>query len=99
LAWARTALAVLVNGVLLLLKEGSADAAPVWFLPACLAGAGSAAIYAISRQRQRALTRQPGRTPQEARRMVRFAAGLSFALLTLTTIAALLSVSHDVVRP
>lgn len=82
LAWTRTSFAVLVNGVLLLVRDGTPDPGqPLWFLPACVAGLGAALVYGVGRVRQRALARRPLVAPVEPGRCVPFAAAVVLVLL------------------
>lgn len=59
LAWTRTAFALLVNGVLLTLKDTQGADGPAGLIPAGLAGAAASCCYVIALQRQRALSHRP----------------------------------------
>lgn len=59
LAWTRTAFALLVNGVLLTLKDTQGADGPAGLIPAGLAGAAASCCYVIALQRQRALSEPP----------------------------------------
>ena len=90
LAWTRTSFAVLVNGVLLLVRDDTPDPGrPLWFLPACVAGLGAALVYGVGRFRQRALGRRPLPGCVEPRWCVPLAAGVVLVLLLVTAGASL----------
>ncbi|HEX3286624.1 MAG TPA: DUF202 domain-containing protein [Mycobacterium sp.] len=59
LAWTRTSLGFLANGVLLLLKYLHTDAPPISLLAAGFATVVTLWIYLIGRRRQQLLARQP----------------------------------------
>jgi uncharacterized membrane protein YidH (DUF202 family) len=59
LAWSRTSLAVLVNGLLLGLKELSSRTGPMVLVAAGLAGIIAVGVYLIGVRRQRSLARRP----------------------------------------
>jgi uncharacterized membrane protein YidH (DUF202 family) len=56
-AWSRTALAVLANGVLLILKNP--DEGPLRAAAAGAAGVITVAVYLVGQRRQRTLARRP----------------------------------------
>jgi uncharacterized membrane protein YidH (DUF202 family) len=59
LAWSRTSLAVLVNGLLLVLKELSSRTGAMALAAAGLAGIIAVGVYLIGVRRQRSLARRP----------------------------------------
>ena len=59
LAWTRTSLAVLANGVLLLLRDTHTDASTLHRVAAGVAGMLALSIYLIGVRRQRLLARRP----------------------------------------
>ena len=59
LAWTRTSLAVLANGVLLLLRDTHTDASALHRAAAGVAGMLALSIYLIGVRRQRLLARRP----------------------------------------
>jgi uncharacterized membrane protein YidH (DUF202 family) len=59
LAWSRTSLAVLVNGMLLILKHPGQDDGSLRAVAAGLAGIIAVAVYLVGLRRQRTLARRP----------------------------------------
>ncbi len=83
LAWGRTSLAVLVNGVLLVVKEPRNDARP---LAALLALIIAVTIYLVGVRRQRTLAREPLPARVTARAQVQL---VGVAVLVLVAVTAL----------
>jgi uncharacterized membrane protein YidH (DUF202 family) len=59
MAWTRTSLAVLANGVLLLLRDTHRDASALHFVAAGIAAVLALSTYLIGLRRQRMLARRP----------------------------------------
>jgi uncharacterized membrane protein YidH (DUF202 family) len=59
LAWGRTSLAFLVNGVLLIVKEPRHDDGPLHVIGAGLAVIIAVTVYLVGRRRQRTLAQRP----------------------------------------
>ncbi len=59
LAWSRTSLAILVNGVLLILKDPRYYDGPLRAIGAGLAAIIAVTVYLIGRRRQRTLAQRP----------------------------------------
>lgn len=83
LAWSRTSLAVLVNGVLLVLKEPRGGARP---LAAGLAVLIAVTIYLVGVRRQRTLARDPLPGRVTARGQVQFVGVAVLVLVAVTTL-------------
>lgn len=90
LAWTRTAFALLVNGVLLTLKDTQGADGPAGLIPAGLAGAAASCCYAIALQRQRALSHRPLPARITPRGQVHILATAVLVLMVVTAFAQLL---------
>lgn len=90
LAWTRTAFALLVNGVLLTLKDTQGADGPAGLIPAGLAGAAASCCYVIALQRQRALSHRPLPARITPRGQVHI---LATAVLVLMVVTPLLNCS------
>lgn len=88
LAWSRTAFAVLVNGVLLILRDLDQFTGPLRLLPAMMAIVVALVVYVVGRQRQRTLRQRPLPAAVTARCHVQ-GVGVAVLLLILATIVAL----------
>ncbi|KZS70012.1 MAG: DUF202 domain-containing protein [Mycobacterium pseudokansasii] len=89
LAWTRTSFALLVNGVLLTLKNLHGDHGALGLIPAGLAALAASCGYAIAWQRQRTLSRpRPARIT--ARRQVYIVGSAVLVLMVVTALAQLL---------
>jgi hypothetical protein len=86
LAWTRTSLGFLANGVLLIVKYLRTDAPPIGLLAAGFATVMTLWIYLIGRRRQKLLARQPLPARISPRREVHEVAA---AVLTLIVISVL----------
>ncbi|KZS67703.1 DUF202 domain-containing protein [Mycobacterium ostraviense] len=89
LAWTRTSFALLVNGVLLTLKNLHGHHAAAGLIPAGLAALAASCGYAIAWQRQRTLGR-PRQTRITARRQVYIVGTAVLVLMVVTAVAQLL---------
>lgn len=85
LAWSRTSLAVMVNGVLLVLKEPRGDARPI---AAGLAAMIAVTVYLVGVRRQRTLTRRPLPERVTARAQVQLV-GVAVLVLIVVTVLGL----------
>jgi uncharacterized membrane protein YidH (DUF202 family) len=90
LAWTRTSLGFLANGVLLLLKYLRVDAPPASLLTAGFATAMTLGIYVIGRRRQKLLLRQPLPTHLSPRREVYTVTALVGLLIVVSLMSLLL---------
>lgn len=90
LAWTRTAFALLVNGVLLTLKDTQGADGPAGLIPAGLAGAAASCCYVIALQRQRALSHRPLPARITPRGQVHILATAVLVLMVVTAFAQLL---------
>lgn len=90
LAWTRTAFALLVNGVLLTLKDTQGADGPAGLIPAGLAGAAASCCYVIALQRQRALSHRPLSARITPRGQVHILATAVLVLMVVTAFAQLL---------
>jgi uncharacterized membrane protein YidH (DUF202 family) len=88
LAWSRTSFAVLVNGVLLILRDLHQFTGPLRLLPAVMAIVVALVVYAVGRQRQRTLRQRSLPAVVTARRYVQ-GIGVAVLLLILVTAVAL----------
>jgi uncharacterized membrane protein YidH (DUF202 family) len=88
LAWSRTSFAVLVNGVLLILRDPYQFTGPLRLLPAMMAIVLAIVMYAVGRQRQRTLRQRPLPAIVTARRHVQ-GIGVAVFILILATAVAL----------
>jgi uncharacterized membrane protein YidH (DUF202 family) len=88
LAWTRTSLAFLANGVLLLLKYVRTDAPPASLVAAGFATVITLWIYFIGRRRQKKLTGQPLPDRISPRREV-FALAAAVLLLIVVSLLSL----------
>jgi uncharacterized membrane protein YidH (DUF202 family) len=86
LAWSRTSLAVLANGVLLILKHPGHNESPLRIAAAILAGILTVGMYLVGRKRQRMLARRPLPARITPEREVTF---IAIAVIALIVIAAL----------
>ena len=86
LAWSRTSLAVLVNGVLLVLKEPRHAEEPLRPVAAGLAAIIAVTVYVVGVRRQRTLARRPLPEPVTARAQVQL---VGVAVLVLIAVTAL----------
>lgn len=86
LAWSRTSLAGLVNGILLMVREIDQFTGPLKLLPSLMAIAVSIVVYGVGRQRQRALRERPSSPVVIAHSHVR---GIAVAVLLLIVVTAL----------
>lgn len=84
LAWTRTSFALLVNGVLLTVKDTHGGDGPARLIPAGLAAAAASCSYAIAYQRQRTLGQRPLPTRITPRRQV-YAVGMAVLVLMVVT--------------
>lgn len=89
LSWTRTSLAILANGVLLLLKYLHTDAPPLSLAAAGLAAVLTLCIYLMGRHRQKVLARQPLPAQLSPRREV-YAVAASVGLLILISLLSVL---------
>lgn len=88
LAWTRTSIAFLVNGVLLAIKDVHGAGQRVGaLLPAGVACAAALATYVIALRRQHTLAENPLPSPITARRQV-YVIGFATLVLTITTAIA-----------
>ncbi|MGB8502337.1 DUF202 domain-containing protein [Mycobacterium sp.] len=85
LAWSRTSLAVMVNGVLLVLKEPRNDAPPI---AAALAALIAVTVYLVGVRRQRTLARRPLPERVTARAQVQLV-GVAVLVLIVVTVLGL----------
>ena len=85
LAWSRTSLAVMVNGVLLVLKEPRNDARPI---AAGLAALIAVTVYLVGVRRQRTLARRPLPERVTARAQVQLV-GVAVLVLIVVTVLGL----------
>ena len=85
LAWSRTSLAVMVNGVLLVLKEPRNDARPI---AAGLAAMIAVTVYLVGVRRQRTLARRPLPERVTARAQVQLV-GVAVLVLIVVTVLGL----------
>ncbi|HEX9177697.1 MAG TPA: DUF202 domain-containing protein [Mycobacterium sp.] len=85
LAWSRTSLAVMVNGVLLVLKEPRNDARPI---AAALAALIAVTVYLVGVRRQRTLARRPLPERVTARAQVQLV-GVAVLVLIVVTVLGL----------
>jgi uncharacterized membrane protein YidH (DUF202 family) len=88
LAWSRTSFAVLVNGVLLILRDLYQFTGPLRLLPAMMAIVLAIVVYAVGRQRRRTLRQRPLPAVVTARRHVQ-GTGVAVLILILATAVAL----------
>lgn len=85
LAWSRTSLAVMVNGVLLVLTEPRNDAPPI---AAALAALIAVTVYLVGVRRQRTLARRPLPERVTARAQVQLV-GVAVLVLIVVTVLGL----------
>jgi uncharacterized membrane protein YidH (DUF202 family) len=85
LAWTRTSLGVLANGVLLIVKQPHHYDGPLRPIAAGLAGIIAVVIYLVGLRRQRTLARRPLSSRVTARADVQV---VGIAVLVLITVAA-----------
>jgi len=91
LAWTRTSIAFLANGVLLAIKDvHGAGQRPGALLPAGIACAAALVTYSIALRRQRTLALRPLPVRITARRQVHIIGVAALILITTTAIAQLL---------
>ena len=88
LAWSRTSIGVLGNGVLLLLHDVHGHSGPMRFLPACLAIVVALLTYLVGVRRQRLLRQRPCARTLVARREV-WLIGVSIVTLAVVTAVVL----------
>jgi uncharacterized membrane protein YidH (DUF202 family) len=86
LAWSRTSIAVLGNGVLLLVHDIHGHSGPLRLIPAGLAIVVALLTYLVGRRRQRVLRRRP--RAQVARWDIRMI-GISIVTLAVVTAVVL----------
>ncbi|OSC41887.1 DUF202 domain-containing protein [Mycobacterium decipiens] len=89
LAWTRTAFALLVNGVLLTIKDTHGADSPVELIPAGLAAAAASCSYVIALQRQRTLGHRPLPVRITPRRQVYIVGMAVLVLMVVTAFAQL----------
>jgi uncharacterized membrane protein YidH (DUF202 family) len=89
LAWTRTSLGFLANGVLLLLKYLRVDIPPISMIAVGFAAVVTLWIYLIGRQRQRLLSRRPLPTRISPRRQV-YCVTAAVGMLTVISTVSLL---------
>lgn len=99
LAWTRTAFALLVNGVLLTLKDTQGADGPAGLIPAGLAGAAASCCYVIALQRQRALSHRPLPARITPRGQVHILATAVLVLMVVTAFAQLLERGEQTQKP
>jgi uncharacterized membrane protein YidH (DUF202 family) len=90
LAWTRTSLGFLANGVLLMVKYLHSDAPPISLVAAGFATMVTLWIYLIGRRRQQLLARQPFPTRISPRREVYEAGGAVLTLIVISILSILL---------
>jgi hypothetical protein len=90
LAWTRTSLGFLANGLLLILKYLHADAPPLSLVAAGFAVVVTVWIYLIGRRRQKMLNRQPLPENLSPRREVYAVAVLVGVLIVVSMMSLLL---------
>ncbi|MGZ7022413.1 MAG: DUF202 domain-containing protein [Ilumatobacteraceae bacterium] len=90
LAWTRTSLGFLANGVFLMLKYVHADAPPIILAAGGLAVAVTLWVYLIGGRRQRLLARQPFPRSISPRREVYVVAALVQVLVCVSLLPLLL---------
>lgn len=90
LAWTRTSFALLVNGVLLTIKDAHGADGPARLIPAGLAALAASGSYAIAFQRQRTLRRRPLPTRITPRRQVYIVGIAVLVLMVVSAFAQLL---------
>jgi uncharacterized membrane protein YidH (DUF202 family) len=90
LAWTRTSLGFLANGVLLMVKYVRADAPAISLIAAGFATVVTLWIYLIGRRRQQLLARQPFPVRISPRREVFEATAAVLALIALSVLSLLL---------
>lgn len=90
MAWTRTSLGFLANGVLLIVKYVHADAPPIVLVAAGLAVVVTLWIYLIGRRRQQLLARQPFPEDISPRREVYVVAALVEVLVCISLLSLLL---------
>ena len=88
LAWTRTSLGFLTNGVLLLLKYLHANAPPISLVAAGFATVVTLGLYLVGRRRQQTLARQPLPADISPRREV-YAVGASVLVLIAISMLSL----------
>lgn len=88
LAWSRTSIGVLGNGVLLLLHDVHGHAGPLRFIPAGLAVVVALATYLVGVRRQRVLRRRLRTRASVGRREV-WLVGVSIVTLAVVTAVVL----------
>jgi hypothetical protein len=86
LAWSRTSLAVLVNGVLLILKHPGQGDGPLPAVAAGLAGILALTVYLVGLRRQRTLACQPLPDHITARVEVQLIGAAVLALIVMTAL-------------
>ena len=89
LAWTRTSLGILANGVLLTLKYVHADAPKISLVAAGFAAAVTMWIYLIGRRRQHLLARQPFPARISPRREV-YETGIAVVVLIVLSVLSIL---------
>lgn len=89
LAWTRTSLGFLANGVLLVLKHIRTDMPPVSLAAAGFATGVTLLIYVIGRRRQKILARQPLPKAITPRRAVYTVAALVDVLICVSMLSLL----------
>lgn len=87
LAWSRTSLAVLVNGVLLIVKGLHDTVTPLQLVAAGVAGVVALSTYVIGLRRQRLLVRRPLPTHVTADFEAWFIGVSVLVLIVVTTLA------------
>jgi len=90
LAWSRTSLAVLVNGVLLVVKQPHHDDGPLRPAAAALAAIIAIAVYLVGISRQRDLARRPLPKHITARAQVQWIGVAVMVLITATALGLFL---------
>jgi uncharacterized membrane protein YidH (DUF202 family) len=90
LAWTRTSLGFLANGVLLMVKYLHSDAPPISLVAAGFATLVTLWIYLIGRRRQQLLARQPFPTQISPRREVHEASAAVLTLIVISILSILL---------
>jgi uncharacterized membrane protein YidH (DUF202 family) len=86
LAWTRTSLAVLANGVLLIVKQPHHNGGPLRPIAAGLAGITAVVIYLVGIRRERTLSQRPLPSRVTARADVQLVGVAVLVLITLTAI-------------
>lgn len=90
LAWTRTSLGFLANGVLLLLRNFRTDVPPVSLVAAGFASVVTLWVYGVGRRRQKLLARQPLPVPLSPRREVYAVTSLVGLLIFVSLMSLLL---------